>query len=94
MDDTYRRERIVLETSRYRIVGEVTVPAEGHRTRLSDLLNREGLGFISLVNARISGLNGEAPYERPFIAVAREHVQIAYEETPPPEAPASPPPLS
>jgi hypothetical protein len=75
-----RLERVVLETARHRIVGDVSVPTEGHRTRLSDLLNREGVRFIPLVNARISALDGGEPEERPFVAVAREHVQIAYEE--------------
>ena len=74
-----RRERVVLETERYRIVGDVTLPAEGFHSRLSDLLNREGIQFIPLVNALISGRDGEPPIERPFIAVARDHVQIAYE---------------
>jgi hypothetical protein len=75
-----RTQRIVLETARYRISGEVTLPSEGSRSRLSDLLNREGLSFIPLANAEIvSHENGER--ERiPFIAVARDNVQIAYED--------------
>lgn len=74
-----RRERIVVETERYRIVGDVTLPAEGFHSRLSDLLNREGMRFIALVNATVTGRDGEAPQHRPFIAVARDHVQVAYE---------------
>jgi hypothetical protein len=74
-----RRERVVLETERYRIIGDVTLPAEGFHSRLSDLLNREGVQFIPLVNATVSGRNGERPEQRPFIAVARDHVQLAYE---------------
>jgi hypothetical protein len=74
-----KRERIVLETERYRIVGDVTLPAEGYRGRLSDLLNREGVEFIPLANAVVSSRNGEEPADRPFIAVARDHVQLAYE---------------
>jgi hypothetical protein len=79
MSAEIRRERVVLETERYTIVGSVTLPAEGFHSRLSDLLNREGVEFIPLVDATISGRNGERPVERPFIAVAREHVQLAYE---------------
>ena len=74
-----RRKRIVLETDRYRIVGEVTLPIEGYKNRLSDLLNREGIDFIPLVDAIVSGRNGEEPEQRPFIAVARDHVQVAYD---------------
>jgi hypothetical protein len=74
-----RRERVVLETERYTIVGDVTLPAEGFHSRLSDLLNREGVQFIPLLDATITSRNGERPVRRPFIAVARDHVQLAYE---------------
>ena len=76
-----RRERIIVETARHRIVGEVTLPAEGYRSRLSDLLNREGVSFIPLANAHITHLDdGEAPDHMSFVAVARDHVTIAYED--------------
>jgi hypothetical protein len=81
MSTEIRRERIVVETERYRIVGDITLPAEGFHSRLSDLLNREGVRFIALVNATITGRNGEPPQEQPFVAVARDHVQVAYEAT-------------
>ena len=83
MSEELKRERIVVETERYRIVGDVTLPVEGFRSRLSDLLNREGVRFIPLLDATITGRNGEGPERRPFIAVARDHIQIAY-ETPDP----------
>jgi hypothetical protein len=79
MSTESRQERIVVETEHYRIVGDVTLPAEGFHGRLSDLLNREGTRFIALVDATITGRNGEPPEHRPFIAVARDHVQVAYE---------------
>ena len=79
MDTEVKRERIVVETERYSIVGDVTLPAEGFHSRLSDLLNREGVRFILLVDATITGRNGEPPQHRRFIAVARDHVQVAYE---------------
>ena len=78
MDTEVKRERIVVETERYSIVGDVTLPAEGFHSRLSDLLNREGVRFIPLVDATITGRNGEPPQHRRFIAVARDHVQVAY----------------
>ncbi|HSD24255.1 MAG TPA: hypothetical protein VLB79_08010 [Solirubrobacterales bacterium] len=79
-----RRERIVVETERYSIIGEVTLPAEGFHGRLSDLLNRDGVRFIALVNATVTCRNGEPPRQRPFVAVARDHVQVAYEAGDPP----------
>lgn len=74
-----RVERVVLETPRYRIVGELILPSEGNRSRLSDLLNRHDVGFIPLVNAEISPMNGGEAENRSFIAVARNHVELAYE---------------
>jgi hypothetical protein len=79
MSAEIRRERVVLETALYTIAGEVTLPAEGFHSRLSDLLNREGVEFIPVVDATVTGRNGEPPIQRPFIAVARDQVQIAYE---------------
>ena len=77
--DRVRTERIVIETQRHRIVGDVTLPGEGYHSRLSDMLNREGIRFIPLINVEISELDGSEPEHRDFIAVARDHVQIAYE---------------
>ena len=70
----------MVETERYSIVGDVTLPAEGFHGRLTDLLNREGVRFISMVDATVTGRNGEHPQRRAFVAVARDHVQVAYEE--------------
>lgn len=71
-------ERIVLETDRYRIVGDLTMPREGYRSRLSDFLNRGDLDFIPLVNAQIVPFDGGSGTGRSFIAVARTHVLLAY----------------
>jgi hypothetical protein len=77
-----RVERVVLETARHRIVGDLTLPREGYRSRLSDFLNRGDLDFIPLTNAEIGPLNdspaGPAEGSRAFVAVARTHVQLAY----------------
>jgi hypothetical protein len=75
-----RVERVVLETERYRIVGDLTLPREGYRSRLSDFLNRGDLAFIPLVNVEVSPLdgNGSSPERRTFLAVARSHVQLAH----------------
>jgi hypothetical protein len=73
-----RIERVVLETDRHRIVGDLTLPREGHRSRLSDFLNSGDVAFIPLVNAEIHSLNGSGAEERDFIAVARTHVVLAY----------------
>ena len=74
-----RVERVVLETDRHRIVGDLNLPRDGYLSRLSDYLNRGDLAFIPLANALITPIDGpEAPQERDFIAVARSHVHLAY----------------
>lgn len=75
-----RVERVVLETDRHSIVGDITLPREGYRSRLSDFLNRGDLDFIPLANVEVSELNpnGAEPVKRSFLAVARGHVQLAH----------------
>jgi hypothetical protein len=76
-----RTERVVLETPSHRIVGDLTLPREGYRSRLSDFLNRGDVNFIPLVNADVEtrdGGGGSETVHRDFIAVARDHVQLAY----------------
>ena len=74
-----RIERIVLETDRHRIVGDVTMPREGYRSRLSDYLNRGEMDFVPLANAVITPIDGAgAAEELDFIAVGRVHIEIAY----------------
>ena len=73
-----RVERVVLETDRHRIVGDLTLPREGYRSRLSDYLNRGELDFIPLVNAELAPLNGGSSESRSFVAVARTHVKLAF----------------
>ena len=74
-----RIQRVVLETPRFRIVGDVTLPTEGFRTRLSDVLNRADTGFIPLVNVELSPVGGGDSESLPFAAVARNQIQIAFE---------------
>jgi hypothetical protein len=72
-------ERIVLETDRQRIVGDVTMPREGYRSRLSDYLNRGDMDFIPLANAVITPIGGAgAAEELDFVAVGRVHVRVAH----------------
>jgi len=76
-----RTLRVVLETDRHRIVGELTLPSEGYRSRLSDYLNQSDLDFIALTNATViedleSGATDASEHE--FIAVGARHVLLAY----------------
>jgi hypothetical protein len=80
-----REEQVVLETDRYRIVGTLTLPREGYRSRLSDYVNQRDREFFAVSDARISALDDtESTRTVPFIMVARRHitlVALASEET-------------
>ncbi|HEX2127613.1 MAG TPA: hypothetical protein VHF58_00170 [Solirubrobacterales bacterium] len=77
-----RVERVVLETDRSRIVGDLTLPREGYRSRLSDYLNRGDLDFIPLINAEITSLSTSEQHSRRFVVVARNHIHLAYPHSP------------
>jgi hypothetical protein len=73
-----RRERVVFETDRHIVVGDVTLPPEGYQSRFSDAVNRPDISFIPLVNVEISPHDGGAPVHHSFIALAKSHVHFAY----------------
>lgn len=73
-----RVERVLFETDRHRIVGDVTLPPEGYQSRFSDSLNRPDVTFIPVVNAEVSSIMGGDVERRPFIVVCKSHVRIAY----------------
>ena len=75
-----RIERVVLETDRHRVVGDLHLPREGYRSRLSDYLNRGDDQFVPLSNAQVHSLNGSSDLveERDFLAVGRNHITLAY----------------
>ena len=79
-----RRERIVLETDRHRVEGLLTLPREGHRSRLSDYINRRDQEFFTILEAKVSTLNGDDGWETAVLMVARGHVRLIVPE----EAPA------
>jgi hypothetical protein len=74
-----RVQRVVLETSRFRLIGNVTLPTEGFRTRLSDVLNRQDTGYIPLVDVELTPVDGGDMTKLPFVAVARNRIEIAFE---------------
>ncbi len=74
-----RIERVVLETEQHWIAGDLHLPKEGYRSRLSDYLNRSDDQFVPLSNVQLRSLNGgERSETRDFLAVARSHVTLAY----------------
>ena len=75
MSDVQRRhERVHLETLRHRITGNVTLTPNGYRSRLSDQLNATERDFIVLTDVTVEPIDGGAPTQHQFIAVARQQI--------------------
>jgi len=73
--------RVVVEMDRHRIVGDLTLPSEGYRSRLSDYLNQGDIAFISLTNVQIiEQLETGATHttEQEFLTVGTRHILLAY----------------
>jgi hypothetical protein len=73
-----RRERVVFETDRHLVVGEVTLPPEGYQSRFSDAVNRADVAFIPLLDVEISPLAGGEVVRHEFIVLAKEHIRVAF----------------
>jgi hypothetical protein len=73
-----RHERVVFETDRHLVVGDVTLPPEGYQSRFSDAVNRPEVAFIPIVDVEISPLGGGETVRRAFIVLAKEHIRLAY----------------
>jgi hypothetical protein len=73
-----RRERVVFETDRHLVVGDVTLPPEGYQSRFSDAVNRPDVAFLPLLGVEITPLGGGETTRRDFILLAKEHVRLAY----------------
>ena len=72
-----RTERVVLETDRYRVEGNLTLPREGYRSRLSDFVNQRDREFFAVSEATVTRLEGpDEPQASPFVMVARRHVRV------------------
>ncbi len=78
MEKERRVERVLMETDRQRIVGDITLPPEGYQARFSDSLNRPDVTFIPLVNVELSSLMGGDVAHLPFMVVSKAHVRVAY----------------
>jgi hypothetical protein len=73
----HRLETVVVETDRYRIEGNLTLPREGYRSRLSDYVNQRDRDFFAFSDATMTPLDGGGePQAVPFVMVARRHVVL------------------
>jgi hypothetical protein len=73
-----RTVRIIVETDRHRIVGQVLLPTDGYRSRLTDYLNASEREFLALTDVEVTLLEGSPRIEkRDYIALSLRHVVLA-----------------
>jgi hypothetical protein len=76
-----RQERVFIETTRHRIAGTLTLPRDGYRSRVSDLLNASERDFISFTDCVVELIGTDGPGTRhDFIAISRHHIVFAIPE--------------
>ncbi len=72
-----RLERIVVETDRYRVEGDVKLPQEGYRSRISDYINRPEQEFLTLINVELRSIDGSGrDWDSPVLMLARRHIRL------------------
>ena len=72
-----RRERVVVETDRYRVEGMLTLPREGYRSRLSDYINRRDQEFFTIQDADVTSLDASGrDWQAPVLMLARRHIHL------------------
>jgi hypothetical protein len=72
-----RRERVVIETDRYRVEGVLTLPKEGYRSRLSDHINRRDQEFFTMQDAALTSIDGSGrDWNAPVLMLARRHIRL------------------
>ena len=81
-----RKEKVTLETDRYRLEGWMTLPAEGFGSRLSDHVNRRDVEFFTVQDATLTPLDGGIDWKAPVLMVASRHIRLIQPEE---EAPAA-----
>lgn len=72
-----RKERVVVETDRYRVEGMMSLPKEGYRSRVSDHVNRRDQEFFTLTDCEMVALDGSGrDWKAPVLMLARRHIRL------------------
>ena len=69
----------MLETARYRVKGEIMLPPEGYKSRLSDHLNEPQREFLIILDARLTPFHDpEATFDVRVLMVQRARVDVIF----------------
>lgn len=76
-----KRERVILETARYRISGEVMLPPEGYKSRLSDHLNEPNREFFIVLGAIMTPLDDpDNRFRSNVVMIHRSKIDVIFPE--------------
>lgn len=78
-DGNIHRQRVIVETDQHRIEGDMSVPREGFRSRLSDFVSQRDREFFSLRDAVVTPLQpglGEERQRLEFMMVSRNDMRL------------------
>jgi hypothetical protein len=78
-----RQEKVTIETDRYRVDGDMTLPVEGYRSRLSDHINRRDIEFFTIQDAVVKPLDGGEGWTAAVLLLSSRHIRLI---VPSPEA--------
>jgi hypothetical protein len=70
----YRTERVRIHTDRLELTGNLTLPSEGYRSRLTDFLNAVDQEFLALTEVETRAWDGGQSSRHAFVAVARRQI--------------------
>lgn len=73
-----RTERVVFETDRHLVAGDVVLPSNGYQSRLSDAINREDVAFIRLTDVELVPLGEGQTTRHEFLLLAKAHIRLAH----------------
>lgn len=71
-----RKQKVVVETDRYRVSGDVTLPSDGYRSRLSDHVNRSDVTFFTIQDAVLTPLDGTEGWRADVVMLASAHIRL------------------
>ena len=71
-----RRQKVMVETDRYRIDGDMTLPSEGYRSRLSDHVNRREQEFFTIQDATLTPHEGGESWSAEVLLLASAHIRL------------------
>ena len=72
----FLRQKVMVETDRYRIDGHMTLPSEGYRSRLSDHVNRREQEFFTIQDAVLTPHAGGESWSAEVLLLASAHIHL------------------